>query len=121
MNQKLPEYFYVGNVHLSNELRAQVVVNVVNDGDEGGVSFSQEEYVVTASESAPAGAALARLQARAAGGGRLLYGLHAARAPASLPLFRLHELSGALELAQPLDRYADVGRATPTCGLRKEA
>lgn len=78
---------------------------MVNDGDEGGVSFSQDEYEVQAEESAPPGAALARLEAHAAGGGRLLYGLHAARAPASLPLFRLHELSGALELAQPLDRY----------------
>lgn len=79
-------------------------MTVINDADEGGVSFSREQYTAEASESARAGEALVALAARAAGGARLLYGVHATRAPASAPLFRLRELSGVLELAQPLDR-----------------
>ncbi|RVE45660.1 hypothetical protein evm_009675 [Chilo suppressalis] len=79
-----------------------VNVTVINDANEDGVSFSLDEYIVETSESRRAGEALVALQAR--GAGRLLYGLLAARAPASLPLFRLHELTGVLELAQPLDR-----------------
>lgn len=77
-------------------------VSVINDANEGGVSFAREHYAVEALESARPGEALVAL--RAAPERRLLFGLHAARAPASLPLFRLHELSGVLELAQPLDR-----------------
>lgn len=75
---------------------------MINDANEAGVSFSRAEYVVETSEARAAGEALAALQA--AGAGRLLFGLHAARAPASARLFRLHELSGVLELARPLDR-----------------
>ncbi|KAI8439843.1 hypothetical protein MSG28_001312 [Choristoneura fumiferana] len=88
----------------------QVNITVINDMNEEGVSFSRSEYVVDVSEEARVGEALARGRERerdageGAGGERLLYGLHAARAPASLPLFRLHELTGVLELAQPLDR-----------------
>ncbi|XP_049865459.1 fat-like cadherin-related tumor suppressor homolog [Pectinophora gossypiella] len=79
-----------------------VNITVINDANEAGVSFSREEYIVEAEESVRVGEALAALQAH--GATRLLYGIHAARAPASLELFRLHELTGVLELAQPLDR-----------------
>lgn len=88
------------------------------------MAFSQEEYVVETSEATRVGEALAALRAHAASGApagpaapgpaapgptaRLLYGLHAARAPASARLFRLHELSGVLELAHPLDRYISL-------------
>lgn len=75
---------------------------MINDANEGGVSFSREEYVVETSEARRPGEALVALHA--SGAGRLLYGLHAAKATHSLPLFRLHELTGVLELAQPLDR-----------------
>ncbi|KAI5643562.1 cadherin domain-containing protein [Phthorimaea operculella] len=85
-----------------NVVTTLVNITVINDANEGGVSFSREEYVVEAAESLRVGEALAVLQAH--GAGRLLYGLHEARAPASLKLFRLHELTGVLELAQPLDR-----------------
>lgn len=83
-----------------------VRVAVANDADEGGVSFPREEYAIDVSETARVGDALVALGARASGrsGGRLLYGVHATRAPASARLFRLHELSGVLELAAPLDR-----------------
>lgn len=84
-------------------------ITVINDANEGGVSFTQEEYVVETSEATRVGEALVVLQASAGGGagaGRLLYGVHATRAPASARLFRLHELSGVLELAHPLDRSA---------------
>lgn len=60
------------------------------------------------SEAARAGDALVTLQATAgvnAPAPRLLYGLAAARAPRDLALFRLHELTGVLELARPLDRF----------------
>ncbi|KAH9632152.1 hypothetical protein HF086_006586 [Spodoptera exigua] len=83
---------------------APVNVTVINDANEGGVSFSQEQYVVETSEASRAGEALVALAA--AGAGRVLYGLAATRAPASARLFRLHELSGVLELAQPLDRIS---------------
>ncbi|KAL0839199.1 hypothetical protein ABMA28_015971 [Loxostege sticticalis] len=79
-----------------------VNVTVINDANEGGVSFSREEYVVETSEARRPGEALVALHA--SGAGRLLYGLHAAKATHSLTLFRLHELTGVLELAQPLDR-----------------
>ncbi|XP_072941689.1 fat-like cadherin-related tumor suppressor homolog isoform X2 [Epargyreus clarus] len=74
--------------------------------NEAGVSFSQAEYVVEVSEAARAGEALVALRAAAPGApdARLLYGISAARAPRDLALFRLHELTGVLELARPLDR-----------------
>ncbi|XP_037297103.1 fat-like cadherin-related tumor suppressor homolog isoform X2 [Manduca sexta] len=89
-----------------------VNITVINDANENGVSFTRDEYVVETSEATRVGEALVVLQASAGlateagagAGARLLYGLHAARAPASLGLFRLHELSGVLELAHPLDR-----------------
>ncbi|XP_063375219.1 fat-like cadherin-related tumor suppressor homolog [Cydia amplana] len=91
---------------------ATVIVNitVINDANEAGVTFSREEYTVDVSESARAGEALAALRAHTGErehekeGERLLYGLLAARAPASARLFRVHELTGVLELAQLLDR-----------------
>ncbi|KAJ0179077.1 hypothetical protein K1T71_004789 [Dendrolimus kikuchii] len=100
---------YTLNVSVSdgaNMTTTAVRVSVVNDADEGGVSFPREEYALEVSEAARVGDALVALGARAAGpgGGRLLYGVHAARAPASARLFRLHEFSGVLELAAPLDR-----------------
>ncbi|KAL4703437.1 hypothetical protein ACJJTC_010025 [Scirpophaga incertulas] len=79
-----------------------VHVTVVNDVHEDGVAFSREQYEVEASEARRVGEALLALAA--SGAPRLLFGLHAARAPASLPLFRLHETTGVLELAQTLDR-----------------
>lgn len=81
-------------------------ITVINDANEGGVSFTREEYIVETSEATRVGEALVALRASAAGAGdaRLLYGLHAARAPSSARLFRLHEFSGVLELAHPLDR-----------------
>ncbi|CAB3222731.1 unnamed protein product [Arctia plantaginis] len=96
---------YSLNVSVTDGLHvvyASVNISVINDANEGGVSFARELYAVETSESARPGEALVALRAGPAA--RLLYGLHAARAPASLPLFRLHELSGVLELAQPLDR-----------------
>lgn len=82
---------------------SQVNITVINDANEDGVRFSRALYAVEALESTRVGEALAAPQAK--GAGRLLYGLHAARAPASARLFRLHELTGVLELAMPLDRY----------------
>lgn len=79
-------------------------ITVINDANEGGVTFSRSEYVVEVSEAARAGEALLTLQAAAGAGARLLYGLSAARAPADLAGFRLRELTGVLELARPLDR-----------------
>ncbi|CAH1634963.1 unnamed protein product [Spodoptera littoralis] len=81
---------------------APVNITVINDANEGGVAFTQDEYIVETSEATRVGEALVAL--RATGAGRLLYGVHAARAPASARLFRLHELSGVLELAHALDR-----------------
>lgn len=72
------------------------------------------------SEATRVGEALVALRASAggaagagAGAGRLLYGVHAARAPASARLFRLHEFSGVLELAHPLDRSVMDKPTTP--------
>ncbi|XP_060800580.1 fat-like cadherin-related tumor suppressor homolog isoform X2 [Amyelois transitella] len=96
---------YKLNISVSDGLYTvytSVNITVINDANEGGVSFSSPEFLVETSEARAAGSALAALGAR--GAGRLLFGLHAARAPASLALFRLHELSGVLELARPLDR-----------------
>ncbi|XP_059061183.1 fat-like cadherin-related tumor suppressor homolog, partial [Achroia grisella] len=105
---------YVLNVSITdgtNTIYTPVNISVINDANEEGVSFSREEYAVEVAEGAGAGAGAGagRTEAplaalRAAGRGRLLFGLHAARAPASAALFRLHELSGVLELAHPLDR-----------------
>ncbi|XP_026738536.1 fat-like cadherin-related tumor suppressor homolog [Trichoplusia ni] len=114
---------YTLNVSVTDGLHVvytPVNITVINDANEGGVAFSQEEYVVETSEATRVGEALAALRAHAASGApagpaapgpaapgptaRLLYGLHAARAPSSARLFRLHELSGVLELAHPLDR-----------------
>ncbi|XP_047519236.1 fat-like cadherin-related tumor suppressor homolog isoform X1 [Pieris napi] len=81
-------------------------VSVVNDANEGGVDFARDLWELEVSEASRPGIALATLTARAGTDERLLYGIHAARAPASLALFRLHELSGVLELAAPLDREA---------------
>ncbi|XP_047023780.1 fat-like cadherin-related tumor suppressor homolog [Helicoverpa zea] len=97
---------YCLNISVTDGLHvvyAPVNITVINDANEGGVSFSQEEYVVETSEATRVGEALVALRA-GGGAGRLLYGVHAARAPASARLFRLHELSGVLELAHPLDR-----------------
>lgn len=80
---------------------------MINDANEGGVAFTRREYVVEVSEAARAGDALVTLHATAGDAvpaPRLLYGLAAARAPRDLALFRLHELTGVLELARPLDR-----------------
>lgn len=93
----------------------QVNITVINDANEDGVRFSRAQYSVEALESTRVGEALAALHAD--GAGRLLYGLHAARAPASLKLFRLHELTGVLELAVPLDRYS-VALSVPRCHAR---
>nr|XP_034825226.1 fat-like cadherin-related tumor suppressor homolog [Maniola hyperantus] len=100
---------YALNVSVSDgrsATHALVDVTVVNDAHEDGVLFSRAEYVVEVSESARAGAALVTLEATAGAGARLLFGLHAARAPRDLQLFRLDELTGVLELARPLDREA---------------
>ncbi|XP_045763036.1 fat-like cadherin-related tumor suppressor homolog isoform X2 [Maniola jurtina] len=100
---------YALNVSVSDGRSAAhtlVDVTVVNDAHEAGVLFSRDEYVVEVSESARAGAALVTLEATAGTGARLLFGLHAARAPRDLQLFRLDELTGVLELARPLDREA---------------
>ncbi|CAK1577864.1 unnamed protein product [Parnassius mnemosyne] len=97
-----------------NTVYTTVNISVINDANEGGVEFEQEQYSVEVSESARPGDVLLRLQARVRGGAgagrmgetpqRLLYGLQGARAPADAALFHLHELTGALELARPLDR-----------------
>ena len=97
----------------------QVNITVINDANEGGVSFTQEEYVVETSEATRVGEALVALRASAGGAGgagaaRLLYGVHASRAPASARLFRLHEFSGVLELAHPLDRSTTDFKCTVT-------
>ncbi|XP_041973434.1 fat-like cadherin-related tumor suppressor homolog [Aricia agestis] len=98
---------YALNVSVTDGARtthALVAVTVINDAHEGGVAFERERYAVDVSEAARPGEALVALRAAAAGGARLLYGVLAARAPRDLPLFRLHELTGVLELARPLDR-----------------
>ncbi|CAG4938447.1 unnamed protein product [Parnassius apollo] len=99
-----------------NTVYTTVNISVINDANEGGVEFEQEQYSVEVSESARAGDTVLTLRARVragagagAGAGtgaapRLLYGLQGARAPADVSLFRLHELTGVLELARPLDR-----------------
>lgn len=88
-------------------------MTVINDANEAGVRFSRDEYVVETSESTRVGEALVALQAGVggaaggaggAGAARVLYGVRGWRAPASGALFRLHEVSGVLELARPLDR-----------------
>lgn len=95
-------------------------ITVVNDVHEGGVEFERDLYTVEVSESARAGDTLLALRARvrpppgaplaaprvAAPEPRLLYGILAARVPTDAALFRLHELTGVLELARPLDRCA---------------
>ncbi|CAK1553844.1 unnamed protein product [Leptosia nina] len=99
--------FYRLNVSVSDgtyTAHTGLDVTVVNDANEGGVRFSQEQYEISASEALPPGSPLVTLQARAGVDSRLLYGLHATRAPADLALFRLHEITGVLELAKPLDR-----------------
>lgn len=90
---------------------------MINDANEGGVAFARDEYSVETSEATRVGEALVALRAGPAptstttvvgpapATARLLYGIHATRSPGSAALFRLHELSGVLELAQPLDRY----------------
>ncbi|GBP81327.1 Fat-like cadherin-related tumor suppressor homolog [Eumeta japonica] len=96
---------YALNVSVTDGRHAaygSVAVIVINDVNEDGVHFARDRYDVDVEESARPGAALVAL--RAAGAGRLLYGLHAARTPASLALFRLDSLTGVLELAAPLDR-----------------
>lgn len=98
--------------------RSQVNITVINDANEGGVNFSRSEYSVEVSESARAGESLVTLQAAAGSGARLLYGLSAARAPAHASLFRLNELTGALELARALDRYGPT-EATPAAATRR--
>ncbi|XP_064074743.1 fat-like cadherin-related tumor suppressor homolog [Vanessa tameamea] len=98
---------YSLNVSVSdglNTVYTSINITVINDANEGGVTFSRSEYVVEVSESARAGEALVTLRASAGAAARLLYGLHAARAPRDLSLFRLNELTGVLELARPLDR-----------------
>ncbi|XP_032512432.2 fat-like cadherin-related tumor suppressor homolog isoform X2 [Danaus plexippus] len=98
---------YALNVSVSDGLNlvyTTVNITVINDANEGGVNFSRSEYSVEVSESARAGESLVTLQAAAGSGARLLYGLSAARAPAHASLFRLNELTGALELARALDR-----------------
>ncbi|XP_039746236.1 fat-like cadherin-related tumor suppressor homolog [Pararge aegeria] len=100
---------YSLNVSVSDGRRAAhalVNVSVINDAHEGGVAFARAAYALDVPESARAGEALLALGAAAGRGARLLFGLHAARAPRDLGLFRLHELSGVLELARPLDREA---------------
>ncbi|KPJ14084.1 Fat-like cadherin-related tumor suppressor-like [Papilio machaon] len=110
---------YALNVSISDGRRAlytTVNITVVNDVHEGGVEFERELYTVEVSESARAGDTLVALRARvrpapgaqagAAPEPRLLYGILAARVPADAALFRLHELTGVLELARPLDRFA---------------
>ncbi|XP_075972507.1 FAT atypical cadherin kugelei isoform X2 [Anticarsia gemmatalis] len=111
---------YSLNVSVTDGLHvvyATVNVSVINDANEGGVSFVRDSYSVETSEATRVGEALVAVRAEPAGpappaapgaapapGARLLYGIHATRAPASAALFRLHEFSGVLELAQPLDR-----------------
>ncbi|KAG7305207.1 hypothetical protein JYU34_009245 [Plutella xylostella] len=102
---------YTLNISVSdglNTIYTPVNITVVNDLNEGGLTFSQEQYTIEVDEDTRVGAALAAVHAGPPGGGdrglRVLYGILAARAPASMPLFRLQELSGVLELAQPLDR-----------------
>ncbi|VVD05385.1 unnamed protein product [Leptidea sinapis] len=95
----------------------QVNVTVVNDATEGGVWFSRAVYSAEVAEGAAPGARLLRVEAGPRGGAggvaeggaaRLLYGLRDARRPSDLELFRLHELTGELELAKPLDRQSDA-------------
>ncbi|XP_068628013.1 fat-like cadherin-related tumor suppressor homolog [Battus philenor] len=110
---------YALNVSVTDGLHTvytTVNVTVINDANEGGVQFERENYTVEVSEAARVGDTLLALRAAVVGaegaantaGQRLLYGVHATRAPADAALFRLHELTGVLELARPLDRESSA-------------
>lgn len=67
--------------------------------------FSQPEYAVNVSESTPVDSVLVALQAWDTDqDSKVAYSLHSARSQHSLALFRVDYQTGAVILAQPLDR-----------------
>jgi protocadherin Fat 1/2/3 len=77
----------------------------VLDANDHRPQFSERSYSAEVSESVAVGTTVAQLRASDADAdGRVFFSLHAARNPSSLRTFRIDSVTGAVTLAERLDR-----------------
>lgn len=82
----------------------QVVVNVIDINDHRP-RFTERVYTVDISENVEPGTKILQLQATDADEDKkVFYSLHAARSTASLAIFRVDSMTGAIYLNEKLDR-----------------
>lgn len=87
-------------------LLLQLFVSVIDINEHRPV-FSQTVYSVNVSESVQVDSELLRLQAVDTDqDSKVAFSLHSARSAHSLALFKVDYQTGAITLAQPLDRYS---------------
>lgn len=84
---------------------SQLYVTVIDINDHRP-SFSQKIYTVEISENVDKGTEILRLMATDEDEDKkVFYSLHAARSPASLSIFKIDSVTGAVFLNEKLDRY----------------
>lgn len=78
---------------------------MVIDSNDHRPEFSRPVYSVDISENVPVDTVVITLHASDRDeDSKVLFGIHAARTPSSLEIFKLDSLTGAIKLAKQLDR-----------------